>query len=549
MSTEDLPPRGRGSSRVSDPLVGTVFHRKYEVLERLGAGGFGTVYRVRNLRLDTTEALKVIHRHVVLDEAQLERFRQEAQLLRRLGMRSPHIPPVHDFDQDMGHGVWYFTMELVPGNSLRQILVQQGALPVPRALSLMRQVCDALAVAHGEEKPVVHRDLKPDNIMVVSEEAGERAQILDFGIARILGQTGLTSVHGGVPGSAGYIAPEQMGGETDPRTDLFATGVTLHAVLTGRDPWLGKRVGEPLVSTEANKLLRRALFDEPIPLRSVDGRLPSELEEIVLRLLQKNPEDRLQSATELDAALARIGTRPDGIRSGARQTTPSLHGAAKTGRVVYGGVESTRGESGVESDPSPGIPSSPASDRGDHRILPLSLLAWVRSVPRVARWSLSLFLVGGLLAILWRVSPPWDPNALRALVGAGETREAAPSPSEQRQSAEGRASGGTSRAGGDSPVPLPRDSLTALLEAAGAAYRRGAWTSPSGENVAHYLDRILVRNPTDQQALALRDSLTRDFERLIHAASRTGNAGRARQIAQRCLDAVPGAAACREAAR
>lgn len=679
MSGADAAGGGAGSSQGTDPLVGTVFHDKYRVLERLGVGGFGTVYRVRNLRLETQEALKVIHRHVVLEEAQLERFRQEAQLLRRLGMRSPHIPLVHDFDRDDEHEVWFFTLEYVPGTSLRDLVAVEGSLPVSRALTLMRQVCSALAVAHGADPPVIHRDLKPDNVMVLREEGGEHLKILDFGIARILGETGFTSTQAGVHGSAGYIAPEQMEGVANPRTDLFAAGVTLHVTLTGRDPWLDKPVTESLGQGEAHRMLRQALFEEPIPLRSVEPGLPRRLEEIVLRLLEKDPEDRFRSAAELDAALARV-------ESGEELPIP----AAKT--VVV--TEETR----TEIEKSAGVPPGTLQREGTVREVARTALARIGRIARAVRqgtlrlrravrWSvLAAIVVLALAAVagprLWpdgsepsgvdvvsleevrqgleagrleqvasrkdgelrvrfddglEAAVAWGDGdgslqqlmtrlrgagvdldtrgegRLRILTrgpgggpgevgpppisveGEGELCDACPLSEELSASAgwyrvEVAGGGGTldsvlvrHAAGGrgdpptraslpanevlsveggapelfvpaglrteltlvlSNPMPLEPDSLAVLLEAAQAAYRRGAWTSPPGENLVRYLDRILGRDPGNRRALALRDSLARSFERLIERALATGDAGRAREIAERCLEAVPDATEC-----
>lgn len=301
-----------GSSLVADtggsgdPLVGAMFARKYEIEDKLGEGGFGSVYRARDVDLDVTVALKVAHAHLIRDAKQFERFKLEARLLRRLGDKTRFVPRLYDYGRDDEKSLFYFSLEFCGGRSLQQILIEEGPLEEARAITLMRQVCTALSVAHRENPPVVHRDLKPGNLMLIDRGGVEEIKVLDFGIAKIVGEGSLTDVNRGMPGSYGFMSPEQLDGNVDSRTDLFAAGATMYHLVTGRDPWLGERSGAPLDSDVANQVLLKTYRAEPIHPRQANPKVSKELEQVLLQLLQKRPEDRHQSAAEFDAALEKI---------------------------------------------------------------------------------------------------------------------------------------------------------------------------------------------------------------------------------------------------
>jgi hypothetical protein len=323
----------------SDPLVGQVFRDRYEVLERIGTGGFGTVYRVRNLTLDTIEALKIIHAHVAIDPKQIERFRQEAQLLRRLSAASEHVPELYDFDQDPERKLRYFTLEFLDGTGLRRLIRDEGALPLGRALDIMRQVCSALIAAHGQTPPIIHRDLKPDNVMLLSKEGQDSVKILDFGIAKIVGHDSLTETGQGM-GSYGYMPPEQISGEDiDARTDLFAAGVTFYNMVTARDPWIGRSLADSLSPSTRMKLLDTSRFGEPIPPSEAEPDIPPALEALILKLLDKDPALRVQTAAEVEEALGQIEVGKEqasvGARLAIRAASPStLAGLSKRWRPL-----------------------------------------------------------------------------------------------------------------------------------------------------------------------------------------------------------------------
>ena len=232
-----------GAATQGDRLVGRLLSGRYQVHERVGSGGFGTVYRVTDTHFDDVEALKGFDRKrfdARESEEAMERFAREAKLLRRLGKQTPHIVSVTNFVKDDEAGLFYFTMEYVEGNNLAQILVREGPLELWRAVGFLRQLCEALTIAQSHDPPVVHRDLKLENLMVTADGEEEELRVLDFGIAKIIGHGSLTSLQLG-PGTPGYAAPEQVDRPTqvDHRADLFAMGVAFYGMLTAREPWTG----------------------------------------------------------------------------------------------------------------------------------------------------------------------------------------------------------------------------------------------------------------------------------------------------------------------
>ena len=233
-----------------DPLVGTLLRDKWRVLKRLGAGSFGTVYKVEDVKGGWIEALKIlgVDRLVGAEaETMRKRFLREAQIMKRLGTESAHIVGLSTYEEDLEAGLIYFLMEYVEGKSLGDAVQEEGPFTVERTIHLGLQICDALIAAHEGPEGVVHRDMKLENVMLTTDRAGgEIAKVLDFGIAKLAERetdSRLTTV--GTLGTPGYAAPEQLRAEdVDARTDLFAFGVILYALLTGRDPWLGNPAGE-----------------------------------------------------------------------------------------------------------------------------------------------------------------------------------------------------------------------------------------------------------------------------------------------------------------
>ncbi len=248
-----------------------------EVLKLLGQGGMGAVYVARQVSLDRLVALKIIKPDAADDPGFAERFTREAKSLARLN--HPNIVTVHDFGQT--DGLYYFVMELVDGVNLRQML-EAGDLEPSRALAIVPHLCDALQYAHDEG--IVHRDVKPENILI--DKKG-RVKIADFGLAKLIGERPgeftLTGTHQ-VMGTPRYMAPEQMEGShhVDHRADIYSLGVVFYEMLTGELP-LGR-------------------FQPPSKKVQVDVRL----DEVVLRALEKEPQQRYQNANDVKTAIERL---------------------------------------------------------------------------------------------------------------------------------------------------------------------------------------------------------------------------------------------------
>jgi dipeptidyl aminopeptidase/acylaminoacyl peptidase len=301
----------------------------YEILAPLASGGMGEVYRARDTRLGREVALKVLPSALADDRERLQRFAAEARAASALN--HPNLLTVHDFDQ--AGGIKYLVSELLSGETLREALAD-GPLPPRRAVALALDVARGLAAAH--EGGIVHRDLKPENIFVTRDG---RAKILDFGIAKQqrpvaaggdleVDPTAIGTSPGTVLGTVGYMAPEQVRGETaDARSDLFALGVVLHEMLSG---------GNPFRRDSAIETLGAILRDEAPPLPAAAAAQPS-LARLVERLLAKRPEQRFRSAHDLAFALEGVASTPSGTADATvlLRTAPS---ARRPALLLAGGA-------------------------------------------------------------------------------------------------------------------------------------------------------------------------------------------------------------------
>ena len=279
----------------------------YEIVAPIGAGGMGEVYRARDLRLGREVALKVLPSEVAADAGRLARFDREARAV--AGLNHPGIVTLFSIEDE--DGTRFLTMELVEGQGLDQH-VTPGGLPVPRMIAVGIAIADALAAAH--EKGVVHRDLKPANVMLTRDGG---VKILDFGLAKLAvpdadgdathaaTRSEPLSSAGMVMGTVPYMAPEQVRGEAvDRRTDLFAFGVMLYELATGHRPFAGDTIG-----VISSAILR----DTPAPPTRVRAELPSDLDRIVARCLEKDPRARYQTALDVANELRRVGQQGAGV--------------------------------------------------------------------------------------------------------------------------------------------------------------------------------------------------------------------------------------------
>ncbi len=278
---------------------GQVFAGRYEVLGTLGKGGMGVVYRARDRQLDEVVALKLLRPEALAaDPTLLERFKQELKLARRITHRN--VLRTHDFGET--GGVPYISMEYVDGVTLKEVVHSRGALPLGVGLSIAKQMCHGLGAAHAGG--VVHRDIKPHNMLILPETA--ELKIMDFGISRVSsvepGSAGLTTA-GTVMGTPDYMPPEQAQGRpADFRSDLYSLAVVLFELFTGKLPFKGDN---PMAVVVAH------IQQAPPRPRSLNPKLPPELESAIVKGLQKDPAKRWQSADELLEALSAISARSE----------------------------------------------------------------------------------------------------------------------------------------------------------------------------------------------------------------------------------------------
>lgn len=260
----------------------------YRIIEKLGAGGMGVVYKAEDTKLKRMIALKFLPPHVSLDNEAKERFMHEAQAASALDHNN--ICTIYEIGESED-GQMYMSMALYEGETL-QDEIERGPLPLEEAINIAVQIAEGLAKAH--EKDIVHRDIKPANIMITSDRV---AKILDFGLAKLSGRTKLTK-EGTTIGTVAYMSPEQVRGEkADHRTDIWALGVILYEMITGKSPFKGEY---------DQAIMYSIVNEEPEPLNTVRTEMQMELKQIVKKCLQKNPVNRYQHAEGLAVDLRRM---------------------------------------------------------------------------------------------------------------------------------------------------------------------------------------------------------------------------------------------------
>ncbi|MBC7932011.1 MAG: SUMF1/EgtB/PvdO family nonheme iron enzyme [Rubrivivax sp.] len=296
-----------------DKLIGRTLEGRYRIDSLIGLGGMGSVYRVTRLLIGDEVAMKILHSERVADPHVGERFRREAQAAARL--KHPNAVSIYDFGIT-SDGLQYLVMELLEGLSLRQIIKQEGSLPPSVAAEITTQVCAALDEAH--RRHIVHRDIKPDNIIINSTFAGLRVKVLDFGIAKLRDDVAshLTQT-GSVMGTPHYMSPEQcLGEELDSRADIYSMGIVLYEMLCGRVPF-NSPVSTAVVVQHVNQ--------PPQSLRTINTGISPQVEAVVFHALEKQREARPPTASALAQELT-AAVHPARVQTPSHSTWPQVSG-------------------------------------------------------------------------------------------------------------------------------------------------------------------------------------------------------------------------------
>src|SRR5579883_20818 len=290
---------------------GTLIAGRYEIREHIATGGMASVFKTWDHRVERIVAIKVLRSLDKNDQRAVERFRREARAAAALA--HPNAVTIYDFVEELGQ--YFLVMEYIHGPTLKQLIGQRRQLQAREAIEIAAQVCAVLQVAHA--RGFIHRDIKPQNIMLAwsgggamgggLSDGGVWVKLTDFGIVRVAEDAGLTN-SGIVLGTADYLSPEQARGETlTASSDLYSLGVVMFEMLTGRPPFVGP--------TAVSIAMQHASANPPT-LRQFNPHIPPAIEQLVLRTLQKEPEDRFSSAAEMQQALRQCA------REIARTTRP-----------------------------------------------------------------------------------------------------------------------------------------------------------------------------------------------------------------------------------
>jgi len=290
-TTTLCPADGIALEKDGDSLIGATLAGKYRIDARLSEGGMGTVYRGTHVLMDKTVAIKVLRSSLAADEKIVARFSREARAASRIS--HPNALSVTDFGEDESGHV-FLVMEFLSGKTLKQVVREEGGLPLPRVVDITRQICDALNAAHSQG--VVHRDLKSDNIMLLDTTIGDHAKVLDFGIAKINEPDGAVDTSLTAPnlviGTPQYMSPEQCSqeGEIDSRSDIYSLGVILYEMLVGHVPFSG----------ESPTMVMMKHLQEPVPsVLEERNDVPPAVGRVVARAMAKVRDNRYQNVAEL----------------------------------------------------------------------------------------------------------------------------------------------------------------------------------------------------------------------------------------------------------
>src|SRR4051794_8471164 len=320
---------------LSDPVVDRLLDGRYAVHHRLARGGMASVYLATDTRLDRRVAVKVMHPGLAGDPEFVARFNREARAA--AGLNHPDVVSVYDQGTDDGHP--FLVMEYVPGHTLRSVLRERLRLSPGEALAVMDHVLAALAAAHATG--LVHRDVKPENVLVTPDG---RVKVADFGLARAAAGATVTATNGPLIGTAAYLAPEQVrDGTSDARSDVYAAGVMLFELLTGRQPFSG--------DSAVSVAYRHVNEDVPEPSSVAPG-IPAELDALVLAATARDPFDRPADARALHTSLMSVRDRL-GLHAAVPTATDA---SAPTDTLV---VDQTASATTVVAPSQPGQHSQP----------------------------------------------------------------------------------------------------------------------------------------------------------------------------------------------
>ncbi len=312
---------------------------QYQIKEQIGEGGMATVYKAYQPSLDRYVAFKILPQHYAYDKTFLTRFQREAQAIAKLS--HANILPIHDFGQE--GNLTYIVMQYIAGGTLKDVMERPIALP--QIVHFIDQI--AAALDHAHQRDILHRDIKPTNILL---EEGQRVLLADFGLAKMMaGSTQLTGAGVGI-GTPAYMSPEQgQGLDVDARTDIYALGVILYEMVTGQIPY---RAETPMAIVVKHIM-------EPLPLpRSINPNLPQDVEQVVLKALAKNKEARYASAGQMAKALHQVVTT---TLNEADSTLPSDHSSPKPQLASSPTARPPSTISPPESPPTTTPPGTPLS--------------------------------------------------------------------------------------------------------------------------------------------------------------------------------------------
>ncbi len=350
---------------VQDTLIDTLFHGRYRIIRRLGAGGMANVYLAEDTDLGRRVAIKILNDRYAHDDLFVERFRREAKSAAALS--HPNIVSI--YDRGEAEGTYYIAMEAIDGKNLKEVIREQRRLRPAQAIAYTRQILDALRFAH--RNGIVHRDIKPHNILM---DPDDRLKVTDFGIARA-GTSQMTEA-GSIMGTAQYLSPEQArGGDVGATSDLYSVGIVLYEMLTGHVPFTGDNAVEIAMKHTTQPPGR--------PSAAAPG-VPAELDQVVLRALAKNPADRYQSAAEFDSDLARI--------EAGLPVSPETADAATAVLTVTSALAPTE-----VLPPAPGGPAPP----GGGRRTPYDPYERPKKKRSILPWIIAVILLGILAGGGW----------------------------------------------------------------------------------------------------------------------------------------------------